>query len=146
MKKVILLLIGYAVLAGCASLGEANLDWIAIGPEFPAKKDANEIEIFTDKNQIKRPYGNLGLLRIKDLEPDRDTLKRGVQKGRKFVASKGGDAMFLGQYNTAEDGSANPKVTLIIYALKYGDNLTEEDFKAMDNFEVEGALNNSGSW
>ena len=51
--------------------------------------------------------------------------------------------MFLGQYNSAEDGAPNPKVTLIIYALKYGDNLTEADLKAMNEFEVEAALNNS---
>ena len=105
-------------MAACASVSQSNMDWIPIGPEFPAKQDAAAVEIFTDKSQITRPYGNLGLLRIKNLNPDRETLKRGVQKGRKFVASKGGDAMFLGQYNSAEDDMPNPTVTLIIYALK----------------------------
>lgn len=140
MKKLLILPFLCALLGACASLNQANMDWIPIGPEFPAKT-ASEIEIFTDRSQITRPYGNLGLLRIKNLEPDRDALKRGVQRARRFVASKGGDAMFLGQYNSAEDGAPNPKVTLIIYALKYGDNLTEADQKAMENFEVEAALN-----
>ncbi len=146
MKKVIWILAGCMGLGACASVSQSNMDWIPIGPEFPAKKNAADVEIVTDRSQIKRPYGNLGLLRIKNLDPDRDVLKRGVQQGRKFVASKGGDAMFLGQYNSAEDSSPNPKVTLIIYALKYGDNLTEEDLKAMQEFEVDGALNSSLNW
>lgn len=140
------LLAGCMVLGACATLNQSNLDWIAIGPEFPAKKDASKVEILTDPSQIVRPYGNLGLLRIKNLAPDRETLKRGVERGRKFVASKGADAMFLGQYNSAEDNAPNPTVTLIIYALKYGDNLTDEDLKAMEKFEVDGALNDTLNW
>ena len=101
------------------------------------------VEIITDKSQITRPYGNLGLLRIRDLAPDRDTLKRGVEKARSYVAAKGADAMFLGQYNSAEDGAANPRVTLIVYAIKYVDDLDEADIKAMQDFEIEGALNAS---
>lgn len=142
MKKLLALSFVCVWLAACASVSQVHMDWIPIGPVFPEKMPA-DVEIFTDRSQITRPYGNLGLLRIKNLEPDRDTLKRGVQRGRKFVAAKGADAMFLGQYNSAEDGSPNPKVTLIIYALKYGDNLTEADEKAMRDFEVEGALNAS---
>lgn len=142
MKKICFTAVLCAFLCACAGLNQVNLDWIPIGPEFPAKTTA-EVDIFTDRAQITRPYGNLGLLRIKNLNPDRDSLKRGVQRGRKFVAAKGGDALFLGQYNSAEDGAPNPKVTLIIYALKYGDNLTEADLKAMKEFEVEGALNSS---
>ncbi len=146
MKKIAWILVSCVGLAACATLNQSNLDWIPIGPEFPAKKSAEEVEIFTDKNDITRPYGNLGLLRIKNLQQDREVLKRGVQKGRKFVASKGADAMLLGQYNSAEDNSPNPTVTLIMYAIKYGDNLTDADKEAMRKFEVEGALNNSVSF
>ncbi len=130
------------LLGACATLNQANMDWIPIGPEFPQTMPP-DVEILTDKNQITRPYGNLGLLRIKNLEPDRDTLKRGVEKARRYVAAKGADAMFLGQYNSAEDGAPNPKVTLIVYALKYVDNLDEKDLKAIEDFEIDGALNAS---
>ena len=142
MKKIVLLGLACLALGACATLSHANMDWIAIGPEFPAK-NAADVEIFTDYHDLRRPYGNIGMLRVKNLAPDRDTLKRGVEQARKYVAAKGADAMYLGQYNSGEDGSPNPKVTLIVYALKYGDNLTEEDFKAMDAFAVEGALNSS---
>lgn len=128
----------------CATLNQANMDWIPIGPTFPETMPP-DVQIITDKSEITRPYGNLGLLRIKNLEPDRDTLKRGVEKARRFVAAKGADAMFLGQYNSAEDGAPNPKVTLIVYAIKYVDDLTDEDIKAMEDFEIEGALNASMS-
>ena len=130
------------LLGACATLNQANMDWIPIGPEFPQTMPP-DVEILTDKNQITRPYGNLGLLRIKNLEPDGDTLKRGVEKARRYVAAKGADAMFLGQYNSAEDGAPNPKVTLIVYALKYVDNLDEKDLKAIEDFEIDGALNAS---
>lgn len=145
MKKFL----GWGVLAlllvGCATLEQSNLDWIPIGPDFPATK-AKDVEIVGSKSEITRPYGNLGLLRIKNLKPDRDVLKMGVEKGRRFVASKGADAMLIGQYNSAEDGATDPRVTLIIYAIKYVDNLTEEDEKAIEDFKVLGILNEySGS-
>lgn len=141
MKKLAILSLCF-LLGACATLNQANLDWIPIGPTFPETMPP-DVQIVTDKSEITRPYGNLGLLRIKNLEPDRDTLKRGVEKARRFVASKGADAMFLGQYNSAEDGAPNPKVTLIVYAIKYVDDLSEADIKAMQDFEVEGALNAS---
>ena len=128
------------LLAGCATLEMNNLDWIPIGPDFPPTK-AKNVEIIGSKSDITRPYGNLGLLRIKNLQPTRDNLKMGVEKGRKFVASKGADAMLIGQYNSAEDGASNPRVTLIIYAIKYVDNLSEEDEKAIEDFKVLGILN-----
>lgn len=142
MKKGIYLLLLSLALGACATLTQSNMDWIDIGPTFP-KKNPEQVEIITSVKEITHPYGNIGLLRITNLEPDRDTLRRGVQQGRKFVASKGADAMFLGQYNSAEDGDSHPKVTLIIYALKYGDNLTEADLKALEDYEVDGALNGS---
>ncbi|WP_177748732.1 hypothetical protein [Candidatus Avelusimicrobium fimicolum] len=139
MKKLGLVAAGL-LLAGCATLEMNNLDWIPIGPDFQPTK-AKNVEIIGSKSDITRPYGNLGLLRIKNLQPTRDNLKMGVEKGRKFVASKGADAMLIGQYNSAEDGASNPRVTLIIYAIKYVDNLSEEDEKAIEDFKVLGILN-----
>ena len=139
MKKLGLVAAGL-LLAGCATLEMSNLDWIPIGPDFPPTK-AKNVEIIGSKSDITRPYGNLGLLRIENLQPTRDNLKMGVEKGRKFVASKGADAMLIGQYNSAEDGASNPRVTLIIYAIKYVDNLSEEDEKAIEDFKVLGILN-----
>lgn len=140
MKKLFLISFLVAGLVGCASLEQMNMDWIAIGPDFPPNK-TGKVEVVAGREEITRPYGNLGLLRIKNVDPDRDSLRRGVERGRKFVASKGADAMLLGQYNSAEDGATNPKVTLIIYAIKYVDDLTPEDEKAIEDFEVLGILN-----
>ena len=140
MRKFLAWAVIPLLLAGCATLEQSNLDWIPIGPDFPATK-AKNVEIVGSKSEITRPYGNLGLLRIKNLQPDRDVLKMGVEKGRRFVASKGADAMLIGQYNSAEDGATDPRVTLIIYAIKYVDNLTEEDEKAIEDFKVLGILN-----
>lgn len=139
MKKI-LWLAPLLLLGACATLEQANLDWIPIGPDFPANK-SKKVEIIASKDEIRRPYGNLGLLRIKSLTPDRDTLRRGIEKGRRFVAAKGADAVLVGQYNSAEDGATDPKVTLIMYAIKYVDNLTPEDEKAIEDFKVLGILN-----
>ncbi len=140
MKKIILLAAVWLTLGACATIDHVNMDWIPIGPDFPANK-SRKVEVLAGREQITRPYGNLGLLRIKNLDPDRDSLRQGVERGRKFVAAKGGDAMVLGQYNSAEDGASVPKVTLIIYAIKYVDDLSPEDQKAIEDFEVLGILN-----
>ena len=139
MKKVFAW-IALGLLAGCASLDTSSLDWIPIGPEFSPTKVQN-IEVIASAKEIKRAYGNIGLLRIKNLKPDREVLKMGVEKGKKFAASKGADAILLGQYNSASDGAQDPRVTLIIYAIKYMDTLNEADIKAMEDFEVLGILN-----
>ena len=140
MKRNWLLVLTGILLAGCATLEQSNVDWIAIGPEFPPTK-AKDIAIIGGREDVKRPYGNLGLLRIKNLKPQRDSLLMGVEKGKKIAASKGADAIQIGQYNSAEDGATDPRVTLIIYAIKYVDNLTEEEEKAIEDFRVIGMLN-----
>ena len=104
MKKRIFLSALLFLLSGCATLDHVNMDWIAIGPDFPPNK-SGKVELVTGREDITRPYGNLGLLRIKNVDPDRESLRRGAERGRKFVASKGADAMLLGQYNSAEDGA-----------------------------------------
>lgn len=145
MRKLLFLL-PLAALCACGTMemGGSNTDWIPIGPDFPPNK-TRPVEVVSGRSEITRPYGNLGLLRIKNLSPDRETLKRYVEKGKKFAASKGADAISLGQYNSAEDGAADPRVTLIIYAIKYVDNLTPEDEKAIEDFKVLGILNESNS-
>ena len=140
MKKLGLLGVALALLAGCATLDTSSLDWIAIGPEFSPTK-VQDLEVIASAKEIKRPYGNIGLLRIKNLKPDREILKMGVERGKKFAASKGADAILLGQYNSASDGAQDPRVTLIIYAIKYMETVNEQDLKALEDFEVLGILN-----
>lgn len=140
MKKLGFFAVLAAVLAGCATLENNTLDWIPIGPEFSPTKVQN-IEVVASAKEIKRPYGNIGLLRIKNLKPDREVLKMGVEKGKKFAAGKGADAILLGQYNSASDGAADPRVTLIIYAIKYLDTVNEKDIQALEEFDVLGILN-----
>ncbi len=134
-------LLGLGVLlAGCATLDTNTVDWIPVGPEFPPTK-VKDLQIISGRQDVTRPYGNLGLLRIKNLHPDKDSLLMGVEKGKKIAASKGADAIQIGQYSTAEDGATDAHVTLIIYAIKYVDNLTEADKKAIEDYKVLGLLN-----
>ena len=139
MKKVFAWL-AVGLLAGCASMDTNSLDWIPVGPEFSPTKPQN-VAVIASAKDIKQAYGNIGLLRIKNLKPDREVLKMGVEKGKKFAASKGADAILLGQYNSASDGAQDPRVTLIIYAIKYMDTVNDADIKAMEDFEVLGILN-----
>lgn len=139
MKKGLLFAV-LSVLMGCATLDTSSVDWIPIGPEFSPTK-AQDMEVIASAKDITRAYGNIGLLRIKNLKPDRETLKMGVEKGKKIAASKGADAILLGQYNSASDDAPDPRVTLIIYAIKYMDTVTDKDIKAMEDFEVLGILN-----
>ena len=118
----------------------ASVDWIPIGPDFHAT-DPDQIELVSSRRDITHPYGELGLLRIYNIKPDRDNIRFGVEKGRKFIAKKGADAMLVGQYNSAADGDPNPRVTIVISAFKYMDTMTPEDEKALKDFEVMGILN-----
>ena len=140
MKKQSLFTVLAVMLAGCATLENSTLDWIPIGPEFSPTK-AQDVQVVASAKEIKRPYGNIGLLRIKNLKPDREVLKMGVEKGKKFAAGKGADAILLGQYNSAADGASDPRVTIIIYAIKYLETLNDKDIEAMEAFEVMGILN-----
>ena len=132
------------LLAGCTTLQQADADWIPIGPEFSPTK-AKDIQIVSGRQDVTRPYGNLGLLRIKNIKPDQENILMGIEKGRKIAASKGADAIQINQYNSAEDDAADPRITLIIYAIKYVDALTPEDQKAIEEFEVLGMLNESNN-
>jgi hypothetical protein len=125
---------------GCATLSNNTLDWIATGPEF-SPTNPEEIEMFSSSKDIKRAYGNIGMLRINNLRPDQDSLKMGIEKGRKFLASKGANAAVLGQYNTASEGAAMPRVMIVMFGIKYMDTVNDEDIKAMKEFEVIGMLN-----
>lgn len=138
MKK--LLIAGLLLLTGCATLETSALDWIPIGPEFHAT-DPDKIEVVSSRREITHTYGDLGLLRIQNLKPDRDTIRFAIEKGRKFIAKKGADAMLVGQYNSASDGDSNPRVSVAIFAFKYMDTMTPEDEKALEEFEVLGILN-----
>ena len=140
MKKLGFFAVIAAVLTGCATLDNSPIDWIPIGPEFSPTK-VQDVEVVASAKEITRAYGNIGLLRIKNLRPDREVLKMGVEKGKRFAAGKGADAILLGQYNSASDGAADPRVTLIIYAIKYLDTVNEKDIKAMEEFDVLGILN-----
>ena len=121
MKKIIFLLVAGVFFAGCVTLEQTNVDWIPIGPDFPPTKVEN-LEVISGRQDVKRPYGNLGLLRIKNLKPTRDALRMGIQKGKRIAASKGADAVQIGEF-------------------KYVDKLTEADKQAIKDFEELGMLN-----
>lgn len=139
MKKLLFLGLFFAM--GCASLDTVgSLDWIPIGPDFHPT-DPDKIEVVASRRDITHVYGDLGLLRIRNIKPDRDNIRFGIEKGRKFIAKKGADAMLVGQYNNVSEGVANPSVMLVIAAFKYMDTMTPEDEKALKDFEVLGVLN-----
>ena len=140
MKKLRAVMCLGILLTGCVTLEQNSVDWIPIGPEFPATK-VKDMEIISGRQDVTRPYGNLGLLRIKNIKPTREALLMGIEKGKKIAASKGADAIQIGEYSSAEDGASDPRITLIIYAIKYVDNLTEQDKKAIEDFKVLGILN-----
>lgn len=140
MKKFLLGCLGLVVFVGCATLRESSWDWIPVGPDLPATKVEN-LEIVSSRKDITHPYGVLGMLRIKNVKPDRESLLMGLKKGKEIAASKGADAITVGQYNSAADGATDPKVTIIIYAIKYVDQLTPADEEAIEKFEELEMLN-----
>lgn len=135
MKKLILLL--PFLLTACVGATLKHPDWIATGPEFSANK--GKVEVFLSKDEVKRPFGYVGVITIRDIPAKTDSLKAAIALSQKEAAKHGADAIIKSQ-NLNED---NPQSGWIMtsYAIKYVDNLTEADKKAEQEFRIVGVPN-----
>ncbi|ACC98722.1 hypothetical protein Emin_1171 [Elusimicrobium minutum Pei191] len=133
LKKIITLILILFIM-GCMGIFVSEPDWIQIGPMFEPNK--GKIDIYADQSEIKRPYGNLGVARIKGVVQKRDDLKDALHTLTKYAAHKGADGIYIGQ--SPEEGKGT--VVLVGYAIKYVDNLSEQDKQAIDEYKIMGVL------
>lgn len=80
-------------LGACAS---ARLDVIQVGPWF-SPRDWREVEVFTSREQTKRPWGGIGILHSPRVSAETGAaqLERLKQQARRDAAAMGADAVIL---------------------------------------------------
>lgn len=142
MKKHLLLILVLFSLSACVSM-QGKEDYIPVGPQNLSVKftDGKDLPVFTHVTQIKRPWGNIGLQRIKNLPNDPKVIEKSILSMQNFAAAHGADAMLIKQYFNENETSGRP-ITLATNLVKYLDNLTEEDQKKIIQFaQTTAALN-----
>jgi len=137
MKKLILLLpLFLTACMGTANLNGGEARWIQTGPYFEAGK--SEPVIFTDKEEITRPYGFVGVAQMDGIGTDRKSVLAAVEKLRKISGKHGADAVIITQLASDEEGVRGESISA--HAIKYVDKLSAADQKALDEYKVLGAV------
>ncbi|MBT3392582.1 MAG: hypothetical protein HN833_03455 [Elusimicrobiaceae bacterium] len=128
MKKLLTLILTIFILAGCMSNGYKNgdIDWIAMGPEFQ-KTRAENVEVVTERQHITKPWTHIGLIRIKNVSPDYASRDKAIVKARRYAADKGASAILIREVFVSGDEGGQNSFVLSAYAIKYKDDLQEED-------------------
>ncbi|HOX22167.1 MAG TPA: hypothetical protein PLL10_01780 [Elusimicrobiales bacterium] len=129
----LLLICAAALACGCAHTG-SKMDWITVGPRFPAKSP-EQVEVLRDYSEMKHPAGAIGEMKGENIDKDDpDQLGRQVREARRLSAENGADAVVVKKKqlmfeSSPLDGSdpQPPQYYIHARALKYVNNLTPEE-------------------
>ena len=140
MKKYLFLTLVLFSLTACVNM-QGREDYIPIGPQDLSiqVKDGKDLPVFTNVNQITRPWSNIGIQRIKDLPNDQKIIESSILRMQNFAAAHGANALLIKQYFD-EDSTNGKPVSLATNLVKYLDNLNEEDIEKITQFAKIAAL------
>ena len=136
MKKILTLTVLTIFLAACTGFLVKEPDWIPAGPSFGPYH--GKVDLFSDYKEIKKPYGNLGMARLRGVPKKQSEVISAVDTMSKFVAAKGATGMLVAQ--EPENEGTSGTLMIVGYAIKYKDTVTPEDQKAIDEFNLIGAV------
>lgn len=127
----------------CATASK-KMQWTAAGPAF-APRDISAIAVYRSKEEIKRPWGAIGVIHGERFsEDDPAALNAEIEKARRLTAQNGGDAVIILENRESEqqekEGYAivgGSEMFLSGYAIKYLDNLTPLDDEAIKKWDSE---------
>lgn len=140
MKKCLLLALIAISLTACV-VAQGKEDYIPVGPQdlSVTVKDSKDLPVFTNVTQITRPWGNIGVQRVKNLPNDQKIIQSYIDKFKNFAAEHGGDAIIIKQYFD-EDAANKRPINLATNIVKYLDNLPEEDKQKIVTFAQTAAM------
>lgn len=140
MKKYLLLTLVLLSVTACTSM-QGKSDYIPIGPQNLSiqVKEGKDLPIFTNVNQITRPWSNIGIQRIKNLPNDQKIIEASILRLQNFAASHGANALLIKQYFDEDNHNGRP-ITLATNLVKYLDDLSEEDIEIITKFAQTAAL------
>jgi hypothetical protein len=124
-------------LMGCQA---HNLSWMATGPSFSQKIKSSQLEVFSDKNEVKRPWGALGVIHTDRIDVSKTgIIRKQIDKIRELAAKKGADAVFIKQNFVDKDPKSKFSDPQMMYfhaiAIKYVDKLTKEEKETIENWK-----------
>ena len=135
MRPLKILLIFSAALAGGCAHSAPKVDWIAIGPRFPAKS-VEQVEVFNDYSELKHKSGAIGEMKGESLDKnDPELLNAQVRLARRLSAENGADAVIVKKKELLQesgpftDSPTPPLFYIHARAIKYVHNLTPEELE-----------------
>ncbi len=139
--------ISFAILFAAFALGCATMigsdSYIPIGPQNLSiriqEKDASQMPVYTQRDEIKRPWAPIGLLRIQNLPSDPKAVFDAIERIKKLSAKKGAQAVIINQYVENAEPSSYP-VTVGGYLVKFLDDLNEQDAKIIEDYAKIAAM------
>lgn len=140
MKKFLPLIL-ITLLCACATISGGSYSYIPIGPQNLSitVKDPKKMPVYVAREDVKRPWASLGLIRIKNLPYKREVLSREVDRIKADAAKKGADAVIINQYFDENADKAYP-VTLAAYLVKFLDEVSDADQQKILDFASKAAI------
>lgn len=83
----LVLFISFLILSSCSNI---FIDVIKTGPDFPPSK---RIDVFTTRDDIKKPYGAIAILHSERFDCSEEKQKKILQKAIALGKKNGGDAL-----------------------------------------------------
>lgn len=140
MKKYLLATLVLFSLTACVSM-QGKEDYIPVGPQNLSVQVQNgkDLPIFTNVDQITRPWSNIGIQRIKSLPNDPKVIEASISHLQNKAAALGANALLIKQYFDENNTNGHP-ITLATNLVKYVDDLSEEDLEIITKFATAAEL------
>lgn len=139
MKHLLIIAILFSMTACASIIGKE--DYIEIGPQNLSVQvtSPKDMPLILNSEQITKPWGSIGLLRIKDLPNDRKVIEDKIEYMKKFAAAHGAQALLIRRYFDEEAATDKP-VSLAAHLVRYFDQVSKEDKEKMDEFAQVAAM------
>lgn len=143
MKKYLFLTLVVLSLTACTSM-QSKEDYLPIGPQNLSiqVKEGKDLPVFTNVDQITRPWSNIGIQRMRNLPNDPKVIEASIDRLKNLAAARGANALLIKQYFDEENTNGRP-ITLATNLVKYIDDLNESDIEIITKFAQTAAL---GDW
>jgi hypothetical protein len=121
VRRTILTIAAGLALCACAA---PNLDVIQVGPWFAAR-DPREVEVFTSREQTRKPWGGIGIIHGPRVSAASGKAKMEKMKAeaRKAAAGMGADGVIIAVDTASSDLQMGeyqePEIYLSALAIKY---------------------------
>jgi len=135
MKKLLMLILVLSFVGCVANIKEnPNIDYISMGIEFTPTNPEN-MQILTENSPLTKTFTHIGLIRIKNVGASDKEKAKALEQAREYAAMKGASAILIREVFVSKDEGGTDSFILSAYAIKYKDDLQEEDKQMIEKYE-----------